>query len=138
MIHEFYLIHWVLSLLFFCSFCGVFFCFFRAAPPAHGGSQARGLIGATASSLIHSHTATPDPSNIFNLPHSSRQHWILNPLSQARDQTCNLIVPSWIHFCCATTGTPIIIYFDIQVAPDLARGSPFRLVPVSFWPAPSL
>jgi len=29
--------------------------------------------------------ATPDPSRIFNLHHSSWQHWILNPLSEARD-----------------------------------------------------
>ena len=53
-----------------------FLLFFRAVPVAHGGSQARGPIGATAASLHHSHsnagsephlrptpqlTATPDP-----------------------------------------------------------------------------
>ena len=54
-----------------------FVCFlFRAAPAAYGGSQARGLIGAAAAGLHHSHsnsgskpclratpqlTATPDP-----------------------------------------------------------------------------
>ena len=31
-----------------------FFCLFRAAPAAYGGSQARGRIGATAASLHHS------------------------------------------------------------------------------------
>ena len=31
--------------------------------------------------------ATPDLSHICNLCHSLRQHWILNPLSEARDQT---------------------------------------------------
>ena len=36
-------------------------------------------------------TATPDPSHICNLDHRSQQHWILNPLSQARDQTCILM-----------------------------------------------
>jgi len=51
-------------------------------------------------------TATPDPRCIFNLYHSSRQRWILNPLSKARDQTLNLMVPSWIRFRCATAGTP--------------------------------
>jgi len=30
-------------------------------------------------------TATQDLSHIFDLYHSSRQHWILNPLSGARD-----------------------------------------------------
>ena len=32
-------------------------------------------------------TATQDPSCVFDLHHSSRQQWILNPLSRARDQT---------------------------------------------------
>ena len=50
--------------------------------------------------------ATRDPSRVFDLPHSSWQHRILNPLREARDQTQNLIVPSWIHFHCATMGTP--------------------------------
>ena len=52
-----------------------FFVFSRAAPVAHGGSQARGLIGAVAAGLCQGHskgleacsrpapllTATPDP-----------------------------------------------------------------------------
>ena len=68
-----------------CSFVLVFIfylfiyfglCPFRATHMAYGGSQARGLIGATAAGLCHSHgnmgsdprlqpipqlTATPDP-----------------------------------------------------------------------------
>ena len=53
-----------------------FFVFFRAAPGAYGGSQARGQIGAAAASHSHSNTgskprlqptplfmATPDPSS---------------------------------------------------------------------------
>ena len=43
--------------------------------------------------------ATPDPSCVCDLHHSSRQCQILNRLSEARDQTCNLMVPSWIRFC---------------------------------------
>ena len=35
--------------------------------------------------------ATLDPSCVCNLHHSSWQHWILNPLSKARDRTCNLM-----------------------------------------------
>ena len=34
--------------------------------------------------------ATPDPSCICDLHHSSRQYQILNPLSKARDQVCVL------------------------------------------------
>ena len=51
-------------------------------------------------------TATPDPSHVYDLRNSSWQHWILNPLSEARDRTRSLMVPSRIHFRCATTGTP--------------------------------
>ena len=35
-------------------------------------------------------TATPDPSCVSDLRYSSRQEWILNPLSKARDGTCVL------------------------------------------------
>ena len=51
-------------------------------------------------------TAMRDLSLVCSLHHSSRQHWILNPLSEAKDRTRNLIVPSQIRFCCATMGTP--------------------------------
>ena len=66
---------------------------------ACGGFQAGGLVGATAAGLHHSHSntrSTPMP----------RQRRILNPLSEARDQTCNLMVPSQIRFRCVTMGTP--------------------------------
>ena len=70
----FYKIFFFLTSFFFFFF--FFFCIFRAAPAAYGGSQARGLIGAVAAGLHHSHsnmgsephlqptpqlTATPDP-----------------------------------------------------------------------------
>ena len=32
-------------------------------------------------------TAMQDLSQVCNLHHSSQQHWILNPLSEARDRT---------------------------------------------------
>ena len=58
------------------SFFFFVFCLFRATPAAHGGSQAKGPIGAVAAGLYHSQsnaeselrlrsipqlTATPDP-----------------------------------------------------------------------------
>ena len=51
-------------------------------------------------------TATPDLSRVCDLHHSPWQHWILNPLSEARDQTRNLMVNSGIHFHCVRMGTP--------------------------------
>ena len=37
------------------------FCVFRAAPTAHGSSQATSQIGDVAASLTHTATATPGP-----------------------------------------------------------------------------
>ena len=59
-----------------------------------GVSQARGWIGVAATGLHH----------------SSQQHWILNPLSKARDWTCILLDTSWVHYCWATMGTPEQIF----------------------------
>ena len=55
-------------------------------------------------------TATPDLSCVCDLHHISRQRRILNPLSEDRDRTLNLLVPSQIHFHCATMGTPIWLF----------------------------
>ena len=43
-------------------------------------------------------TATPDPSCVCSLRHSSQQHGILNPLSEARDQTSILVDTSRVHY----------------------------------------
>ena len=51
-----------------------------------------------------------DPSRICELHHSSGQRRIPYPLSNARDQTHNLMVPNRIRFCCAMTGTPIYLF----------------------------
>ena len=50
--------------------------------------------------------ATQDPSQVCDLYHSSQQHQILNPLSEARDLTLNLMVTSQDLFPLAITGTP--------------------------------
>ena len=67
-------------------------------------SQLRLPVYATA-------TATPDPSRISDLHHSSWHRQILDPLSEARDQTHILMDASWIHFLCATMGTPYMVSF---------------------------
>ena len=68
------------------------FCLFRATLMAYGGSQARGPIGAS----LHHATAMPDLIHVCNLHHSSRQRQILNLLSEARDQTHNLMVVGFL------------------------------------------
>ena len=42
-------------------------------------------------------TAISDPSHICDLHHSSWQHGILNPLSEERDRTCDLMDASQIR-----------------------------------------
>ena len=90
-------------------FCFVLFfpvsCLLRAAPVAFGGSLARGLIGAVAANLRHSHSHARSKLCLQPTP------WLTptldpNPLSEARDRTDNLLVPSRIRFHCTTTGTP--------------------------------
>ena len=100
--------HVFISFFFFLFFV---FCLFRAIPAAYGGSQARGLIGATELPAYTTATATPEPSHVCNVHHSSQQCQIVNPLSEAMDRTRNFIVPGWIRFCCSTTGTPPCVYF---------------------------
>ena len=85
------------SLVFFFFFLSLSFFFFwlyRATPVAYGGSQARGHIGAAAASLHP----------------SSWQCRILNPLSEARDGTWIPMDASQIHFCRATSGTPLFCF----------------------------
>ena len=71
-----------------------FFCLFRAVPEAYGGSQARGPIGVVAADLCHSNVGSeprlrPTPQLTSML--------ILNPLSEARDQTRVLMDASQVR-----------------------------------------
>ena len=60
------------------------------APPAYGGSHARGWIEAAGAGLHH----------------SSRHCQILDPLSKARDRTHILVDPSQARYHWAKPGTP--------------------------------
>ena len=102
---------------FFFLFFGSF-CLIRATPAAYGDSQARGTIRAMAASLSHSN-AWSKPC-LWPTP-QLMACWILNPLSEARDQTCNLTVPSWIHFCYTMTGTPEIYILNVGLAYQIVK-----------------
>ena len=93
----------------FCFYLLIIFLFLfsRATPAPHGRSHARGWIRAYTTA-----TATWDPSHVFNLYHRSWQHWIPDPLSEARDRTHILMDTSWICFHCTTTGTPTLLNFE--------------------------
>ena len=44
------------------------FCLFRATPVAYGGSQTRGLIGATAAGLHHRHSNARSEPRLWATP----------------------------------------------------------------------
>ena len=72
-------------------FCWIpfFFFLFIAAPAAYGNSQTRSRIATIAEGYATA-MAMHDPSHICDLCHSLQQCQILNPLSEARDQTLTL------------------------------------------------
>ena len=78
--------------------------------------QARGQIGGTAASPRRSHSNAGSELCLQPTP-QLRQRQILNPLSEARDQTHNCMVSSQIHFHRVTMGTPTI---DIDCIPKFS------------------
>ena len=91
----------------------IVFCLFRAAPVAYGGSQAMCVIRAIAACLCHSHSTARSKPHLQPY-HSSWQCWILIPLSEARDWTHNLMVPSRICFHCVMMGTPQLAFLKMN------------------------
>ena len=61
-------------------------------------------LGTAAASLHHSHSHAGSEPHLQPTP-QSQQHWILNPLTEARDCTHVLIDTSLAHYLWATTGT---------------------------------
>ena len=95
----------------------ILFFFGRATPRAYGSSQAKEskselqlLANATA-------TAMPDLNHVCDLHHSSRQHWIRNPWSKAKDQTRILRDTCPIHFHHTPLGTPCLFFSTLSPHP---------------------
>ena len=99
-----------------------YFLFLRAEGTAYESSQARGQTGAAAASLQqHGIIATWDLSCICNLYHSSRQHWILNPQSKARDRTSILMDTSRVHYRWAAIGI-LVSFFTVTITLPILKG----------------
>ena len=75
-----------------------FFAFLGGRTLSTWKFQARGVELELQLPAYTTATETQDPSHIYDLHHSSRQCWILNPLSEARDQTHILMDTSRIRF----------------------------------------
>ena len=89
---------------------GTFFFFlFMAVPMAYGSSQARGWIGAAAVGQPHNHSKAKSEPCL----QPTWLHWILNPLSEARDQTHVLMDAN----CWTMMGTPKCYSLLITVYP---------------------
>ena len=56
-------------------------------------------------------TAMPDLSHVCDLHHSSRQRWILNPLSEAQDRTCILMDAIWVLNLLSNHGNSQSLWF---------------------------
>ena len=87
------------------------FCLFRAAPVAYVSSQARGRIRAAAGDLYHSHSKARFQPHLWPTLPLTEMLGPLNPLSEAGDQTCNLMDISWAPKHWATVATPNFPYF---------------------------
>ena len=95
----------VFCFLFFFFFCFVFFFFLLFSRP-HPWNMEVPRLGVESELKLPAYTtatAMQDLSHIYNLHGRSWQHQILNPLIEARDQTCILTetsrfistVPQW-------------------------------------------
>ena len=97
--YYYYYFFFIFIFYFFFAFC------FLGLQPWHTEVPRLGVKSQLQLPAYTTATATQDPSQICDLHHSSRQQWILNPLREVRDRTRNLMVLSWICFCCTTTET---------------------------------
>ena len=61
---------------------------------AYGSFQARGLIGAVATNVYHSHSNAGSKSSLRPRPQITAT---LDPLNEARNRTCVLMDASQVH-----------------------------------------
>ena len=74
------------------------FLLFRAIPAAYRSSRAPGVESELQLLAYTAAMATPDLSHIYYIHRSSRQHQILNLVSEARGRTCILMNTSQVCY----------------------------------------
>ena len=82
----------------------LFLFFFLGPRPQHMEVPRLGVESELQMPAYATATVMPDPSHICNFHHSSRQHQILNPLSETRDQTCILESTSQVPYLLSHSG----------------------------------
>ena len=94
----FFFIFYFLFFAFFFFFCFFFFFFFffLGLHSQHIEVPRLGVESELQLPACATATAVQDLSSICDLLHSSWQHQILNPLSEARDRSCILVNPRWV------------------------------------------
>ena len=81
-------------------------------------------------------TAMPDPSCICDLHHNSWKRWILDLLSEARDQICILMDASHMLFHWAMTETPCFVFQILHIS-EIIQYMSFSYWPISLSIIPS-
>ena len=93
-------LYWQWNFFFFFFFC------FLGPHPRHMEISRLGVQLELQLPAYTTATAMQNPRCVCDPHHSSWQWQIPNSLGKARDWTCNLMVPSQIHFCHTTMETP--------------------------------
>ena len=86
--------------IFFMSILVLFFFFLFLIFGLHLSHLEVPRVGAESELQLPAHTtatATPDLSHVCDLYCNSQLRWILNPLSETRNQMCILMDTSWVH-----------------------------------------
>ena len=115
--------HMCLKYIRICIFFIFIFCFLGPHPLHMEVPRLGGLFRATAASLHHSHSNVGSEPRLQPPPQLTACQ-ILNPLIEARDRTCDLMVPSQIHFCCATMETPVSIFCHASIPQHILNEMP--------------
>ena len=110
------------GILFFFSFFFHILNLWHMEIPSLGVKSELQLLANTTATVM------PYSSQICELQHSSQQCQILNPLSEARDQTHILMDTSYIHYHWATTGTPQEVFFRALCCTDISFFVSFLLM----------
>ena len=96
-------------------------------------------LGAKSELQLPAYTtaiATPDLSRTCDLHCSSGECQIINPLSEARDRTLNLMVPSRIHFC--NNRNSVVFYSILEILDIMRLNSVYFLFSLNFFFLPCL